>query len=286
MSILGGYTEDKKGAPMTSLAKIRKERGLTQRQLATMAGLSIGVIARIEQGPLIVTHIRSRSRITKALNVQVDDVDEFGPDVANDIPTVIYALASSDDNRLRYVGQTVRIPDVRLAEHCVGCHKTNGKSHLHNWLRGILDRDELPIITVLEIVPYKDALDRERWWIRHLADLGEDLLNTSDFQPSRNYEERHAVFVQRREARIQEIQQIREERANTPKSPARKRIPDVSPEEIREFRDRHGLTQTQLSALLGYNNSSISVWESGKRNPPPGLRVLLLDVEGRIGQAE
>jgi transcriptional regulator with XRE-family HTH domain len=53
----------------------------------------------------------------------------------------------------------------------------------------------------------------------------------------------------------------------------------VEPAEIMELRKRHGLTQKEFGALLGYSDRSIKAWESGETSPPPSLRRTLLAVE-------
>src|SRR5262245_13129138 len=56
--------------------------------------------------------------------------------------------------------------------------------------------------------------------------------------------------------------------------------PDVTPEEVQQLRQRLGLTQRDLAKWLGVTESSVSLWEAGKRRPRgPAHRLLRLITE-------
>ena len=61
----------------------------------------------------------------------------------------------------------------------------------------------------------------------------------------------------------------------------------MTPDEIRAFRDRLGLTQAQLAAYLGRSVRTVEEWENkrGKGNPPPELRRALRDLERELHPA-
>lgn len=61
---------------MTNLAKIRKDRGLSQRQLATLSDVHQVMIARLESGERPIANIRLSTAIAlaDALNVDVRDL--------------------------------------------------------------------------------------------------------------------------------------------------------------------------------------------------------------------
>lgn len=61
---------------MTNLAKIRKARGLSQRQLATLSDVHQVMIARLESGERPIANIRLSTAIAlaDALNVDVRDL--------------------------------------------------------------------------------------------------------------------------------------------------------------------------------------------------------------------
>lgn len=47
----------------------------------------------------------------------------------------IYGLFSTEDNVIRYVGQTRKALKERLREHVNGALKRNGKTYKDNWIR-------------------------------------------------------------------------------------------------------------------------------------------------------
>jgi hypothetical protein len=57
---------------------------------------------------------------------------------------------------LRYVGKTHKRREIRLQEH-IAAAKEGERSHLYNWLRGLLKENKEPEIFVLERVPGSDS---------------------------------------------------------------------------------------------------------------------------------
>lgn len=59
------------------------------------------------------------------------------------------------------------------------------------------------------------------------------------------------------------------------------------PADVRAFRERHGLTQEQLAALLLLPNPktggriTVARWEAGTREPPPFLPLALETIAAR-----
>ena len=63
--------------------------------------------------------------------------------------------------------------------------------------------------------------------------------------------------------------------------------PDVMPQEVEQLRQRLGLTQLELAKWLGVTESSVSLWEAGKRRPRgPAHRLLRLIAELARGREE
>ena len=56
----------------------------------------------------------------------------------------------------------------------------------------------------------------------------------------------------------------------------------LTPEELRNWRLKHGLTQQQLAELLGVRHSTISRWETGKHPIPKYMGLLLQCIEEKI----
>lgn len=59
-----------------NVARLRKERGLSQEQLAIDAEIDLSTLSRIERGILNVT-INVIYQIAKALNISVKDIFDF-----------------------------------------------------------------------------------------------------------------------------------------------------------------------------------------------------------------
>ena len=63
--------------------------------------------------------------------------------------------------------------------------------------------------------------------------------------------------------------------------------PDVRPQEVERLRQRLSLTQLELAKWLGVTESSVSLWEAGKRRPRgPAHRLLRLIAELSPGGEE
>jgi transcriptional regulator with XRE-family HTH domain len=55
--------------------------------------------------------------------------------------------------------------------------------------------------------------------------------------------------------------------------------------DVREFRERHGLTQRRLADLLGVDPMTVSAWERGTRNPPAlMLELALAELSRRLNK--
>jgi DNA-binding transcriptional regulator YiaG len=49
----------------------------------------------------------------------------------------------------------------------------------------------------------------------------------------------------------------------------------MTPEEIRNFRKLHRLTQKELSKLVGVSTTTVLCWEKGYQNPSKPILILL-----------
>ena len=56
---------------------------------------------------------------------------------------------------------------------------------------------------------------------------------------------------------------------------------------IREWREAHGLSQTDLARWLGVEHNMVYRWERGRRSPPPGqvLDLALRELERRLSES-
>ena len=53
-------------------------------------------------------------------------------------------------------------------------------------------------------------------------------------------------------------------------------------EELKEWRQRHGLSRARLARMLGVNHLAVAFWEGGRRRLPPLLPLALEAPEQRM----
>lgn len=92
------------------------------------------------------------------------------------ITVTVYGLASSEDGKLRYIGQTTGKLTRRLIHHHYDAKKL-GTIHKSNWIRSVITRGfEVLIFPIEENAPWGEAEIR---WIAHHRAAGVDLVNTT-----------------------------------------------------------------------------------------------------------
>ncbi len=76
---------------MTNLQRIRKERGLTQKQLAEKSGVSLKMIQKYETGAKNINHARALTvfRLAYALNAVEINLLELDENLARELAKVI-----------------------------------------------------------------------------------------------------------------------------------------------------------------------------------------------------
>lgn len=57
-------------------------------------------------------------------------------------------------------------------------------------------------------------------------------------------------------------------------------VPKMSGIEVKNIREKLGITQVELAEKLGVTQAALSQWESGKRKPSGPVVVLLRQIEG------
>lgn len=89
----------------------------------------------------------------------------------------VYGLSSSEDDKIRYVGQTTRELKQRLIHHLYDA-KTLNKIHKSNWIKKVLnDGYKINIFIIEENAIWAES---EIKWIKYYRDEGIDLVNTTD----------------------------------------------------------------------------------------------------------
>lgn len=89
----------------------------------------------------------------------------------------IYSLYDPITNRIRYIGKAVD-PVRRYSQHCK--EKPRKSTHKSNWISGLLSKNQLPLLHVLQWVPEADWKWKEMWWIDYYRHIGEPLTNLTD----------------------------------------------------------------------------------------------------------
>lgn len=93
--------------------------------------------------------------------------------------TYIYVLVEPDTLDIRYVGKTVS-PGSRLYGHVYDA-KLGKRARRFIWIRSLINRDLLPFLQIIEeVADDEDWRPREKFWIKHLRDLGCGLVNGTD----------------------------------------------------------------------------------------------------------
>lgn len=89
----------------------------------------------------------------------------------------IYGLTEPDGSEIRYVGKGVD-PSGRYRDHIIETNK-GGKTHRHNWIRGVLKSGRMPGQVILQVVPFGLSGVFEMVWIHACRRKGHRLTNAT-----------------------------------------------------------------------------------------------------------
>jgi len=89
--------------------------------------------------------------------------------------TTIYALASPFDGRIFYVGASEK-PKRRYYQHLASANRPD-RTPMRDWLLGLIEQDEQPVMIFLAEVPHDQRNAEERLWTSVLKRRGEPLFN-------------------------------------------------------------------------------------------------------------
>ena len=92
--------------------------------------------------------------------------------------TTIYSLSDPTTGEIRYIGKTYNALRKRLYSHINEC-KSDNKSHKINWIKSLLNNDEVPIISTIDIIPTSEWQYWEKYWIEQFKQWGFNLTNIS-----------------------------------------------------------------------------------------------------------
>lgn len=90
---------------------------------------------------------------------------------------LIYTL--SDSLGVRYVGQT-KNPKKRLYRHIYDCKNNGIKNKRCSWIKSLLNKNELPIMEIIDEVPINKWQFWEQYWISQFRTWGFKLVNDTD----------------------------------------------------------------------------------------------------------
>ena len=80
----------------------------------------------------------------------------------------IYGLADPHTEECRYIGKTTSEPRQRLNSHLSDARRGKG-TNVAQWIRGLLESGEKPIVHLLAIVPYGEWPRAEEQELRRLG---------------------------------------------------------------------------------------------------------------------
>jgi hypothetical protein len=82
----------------------------------------------------------------------------------------IYTLKDPNSLEIRYIGTTTRKLNERLSQHKWEARNKKG-THKRNWIKTLLDNDQIPIIGLIEEVSEDLWESREKYWIEFYQNL-------------------------------------------------------------------------------------------------------------------
>lgn len=89
----------------------------------------------------------------------------------------IYTLSDPITNEIRYVGKTIRKPEIRLKGHISRTKSSKDKYYSQSWIKSILDRNLKPRLDVIEET---NDVSRETYWIDYYRNSGCNLTNLTN----------------------------------------------------------------------------------------------------------
>lgn len=92
------------------------------------------------------------------------------------IKTKIYVLKDPRNDKIRYLGKTIKSLDKRLKEHC----NIKNNSRKDNWIKQLKNNNLKPIIELLDEVDNSEWIFWEQFWITILKILKCDLTNLTN----------------------------------------------------------------------------------------------------------
>ena len=89
--------------------------------------------------------------------------------------TYIYLLKDAEEN-IKYIGKSNN-PSKRLVCHISEAKKNDKKSHKNNWINSLINKEQKPIMEIIEEVPLEGWEFWECYYISIFKELGCELTN-------------------------------------------------------------------------------------------------------------
>lgn len=93
--------------------------------------------------------------------------------------TFIYALKEPCSGIVRYIGKSDNVSN-RVRAHLEEAKNSKKHSHRLHWLRGLISKEKVPQIEILEEVKKTEWSEREIYWIKWFRDIGCLLVNSTN----------------------------------------------------------------------------------------------------------
>lgn len=111
----------------------------------------------------------------------------------------IYSLLCPLTGDIKYIGKTIN-PKIRFNNHI---KEFRGKNKKINWIKSLYKKNLLPIMKIIEVVPFENEDEKEIYWINYYKNLGCDLKNmTTGGSGRRNPDENHTSYIIRSDGKI------------------------------------------------------------------------------------
>lgn len=91
----------------------------------------------------------------------------------------VYIYTLSDSTGIRYVGKTNNIRR-RKRSHINESKSNKLNNHRVNWIKSLLNKEQYPIIEILDVVPEEEWVFWEMFWISQMRCWGCDLVNSTN----------------------------------------------------------------------------------------------------------
>ena len=178
--------------------------------------------------------------------------------------TNIYSLSDPNTGEIRYIGKTYNKLRKRLYAHINEC-KSDNKSHKISWIKGLLSNGEIPVISIIDIVPTDDWQFWEQYWIEQFKQWGFNLTNIAKGGYDNSYNRSDKTKKKMRDSKLGKplseeqkekiSKSVKEDWKNNPREVEKYII--ITKEELFQRYIIENLSMPKLSKLFGCSKATI-----------------------------